>query len=731
MSRCFTFKCELPGRETIHVHFVPAGVTDISEIVEEYVEARRGMDAPEKVVFLGFGFAAPLLRQVLTSPELAARKAEIGGNAECAFQLWLFDQRGGLIHDDGMAIASGTAGAIRTAGMMTITHLRGVVVETHPSFHYVKPSKHHVDRFVRAANALVRGAEVVFLAAWLLPYMQHEFRVVHCDTAGIAALAHAAINLKFLFAERAAPIEVSSFGSYAGLQENALDSPAACLVLVSASTSGSMAKLICEESHVPPDFVVTVFYLGPEVPNGHVLCDLTKPRNADGHEPAVNRSEAACKLCANGSIPLRMEGDGFMPEPPKVTLCLVEEKHLPSWLHSFVTASVSSQAVRCAVARAGTDTTDELYLDAFRLVQHATDLRGKWQRILSRGIPADVSRIVYFEDDPASKAFADELKGFLDSRTVKPPAMVGLSRVPVQSGAFSGNGATVVTASAIVKGRRITSVSRDLRDSPGPIVYAAGLSRTESAETHRRIRANLTKSATGVDHVLQVASEIYLPPARADSVSSWARERRLLENWSNRRRLPDVMLQRLDLLLRGGEGALKGYRDRVFLVDLNGAPLRLRKNSIFFPNGFDAATVSQADVFFAVVAVLHKLRGEPAGAGSLGRGLRNHALLAPTNFERYTDGVIQAAFLRAALPIELDYGVDGATSAHMLEFLRSLFRNLEAQGEAALEFAMAIATERLRLSSQDQETLSRQWGEDAGQYSDPLRALVELIRVGR
>lgn len=729
MNRCFTFQCAgLDGGSEAHVHFIPPGVNDISIIVEEYVQVRRETGQPAKLIFLGFSFKADLLREVLTSPELVARKSEIEGNGSCSIEAWIFESTGAVRKLDSSAVDPTQVEIVRKTGMATVSQRRAVVFETHSSFHYVKPSGQHVDRFVRAANALVRGAEVMFIASWLLPFMQHKIRVVHCDTSGIASLAHSAISLKSLFSGEALLVSVESFGSYGGLSNDTLESPSAALVLISASTSGSMAKKIAD-SGVPSDSIVTIFYLGETPPQHHVLCDLNQARTAGGSAPARNQTEAACELCARGSIPLRMEGDGFLPEPPKVTCCLVLESHIPPWLHSFVAAAVASEAVRSAVSRPGTDTTDEIYIDAHRLVREDQNLREKWARLLSRGVPADVTRIVYFEDDSASKAFAQELETFLAKRAAKPPAILGFGRnASLRQTDIASAGATVVVASALVKGRRITSASRELRESPGPIVYIAALGRTESQEAHKRLRSNLVKSTSGVDHVFQCALEIHLPPARPDSASSWACERRLLEEWSNRTVLPDALVERLDVLAKGMEAGERGFREQLFLRSFQGHMLKLRKNSIFVPKACDPATVSQADVFLCVSATLHKLRGEPASPETLGRGLRHHALLDPANFERFTDGVIQASFLRAALPIELDYTVDTTASGSMAEFLRAMFRNPEAQGEAALEFVMAIATRRLFLAATDRQSLERQWEEDSSRYPDSLRTLVDITR---
>ncbi len=48
---------------------------------------------------------------------------------------------------------------------------RGGMVEAGPTSHFVKPSKQVDSRFLRASNALSEGAEVFFVAFFLLPYL--------------------------------------------------------------------------------------------------------------------------------------------------------------------------------------------------------------------------------------------------------------------------------------------------------------------------------------------------------------------------------------------------------------------------------------------------------------------------------------------------------------------------------------------------------------------------------
>jgi len=73
---------------------------------------------------------------------------------------------------------------------------------------------------------------------------------------------------------------------------------------------------------------------------------------------------------------------------------------------------------------------------------------------------------------------------------------------------------------------------------------------------------------------------------------------------------------------------------------------------------------------------------------------------------RFNDPVLQACLLRASLPSELDYSASPNLSKLMKEFLSKVFARSDKEfGDAALEFAAAIAVGSLRLSRSDMETL--------------------------
>lgn len=74
-------------------------------------------------------------------------------------------------------------------------------------------------------------------------------------------------------------------------------------------------------------------------------------------------------------------------------------------------------------------------------------------------------------------------------------------------------------------------------------------------------------------------------------------------------------------------------------------------------------------------------------------------LLDPINFNRFDDGIIQAAILRAASPNELNYKLDKSHSLTMMNILIKMIDNHEDElsSEGLIEFLLALATKKLKL----------------------------------
>ena len=100
-----------------------------------------------------------------------------------------------------------------------------------------------------------------------------------------------------------------------------------------------------------------------------------------------------------------------------------------------------------------------------------------------------------------------------------------------------------------------------------------------------------------------------------------------------------------------------------------------------------------------VSSVLHNLRAGVPGKPKLSYTTYERAVLSPDNFQRFNDGVIHAAVLRAARGYELSYSnCDDDLSQRMRDFLLSQISRLSCgEGEAFMEFLIAILTKLLVL----------------------------------
>lgn len=110
--------------------------------------------------------------------------------------------------------------------------------------------------------------------------------------------------------------------------------------------------------------------------------------------------------------------------------------------------------------------------------------------------------------------------------------------------------------------------------------------------------------------------------------------------------------------------------------------------------------------FMAMASALQYAREHGEAASRLASSMHETVVLDVENFLRFNDGVLQASIIRAAFSHELDYSGSPELSEMMREFLEKIFQNYDnGYGEAAVEFALALATNPLRLTETDSNLL--------------------------
>ena len=142
-----------------------------------------------------------------------------------------------------------------------------------------------------------------------------------------------------------------------------------------------------------------------------------------------------------------------------------------------------------------------------------------------------------------------------------------------------------------------------------------------------------------------------------------------------------------------------GLQNNLFWPAPSGEELGLAADFTMIPTRDGQRVVSQADVFAIVSSLFHKYRqGVPRRPRLIYRTYER-TVISPESFQRFSDGVLQAAFLRAARGGEISYANCNETvSERMAVFLQDEVKAAKQNGGPALmEYLIALLIGRLTL----------------------------------
>jgi hypothetical protein len=315
-------------------------------------------------------------------------------------------------------------------------------------------------------------------------------------------------------------------------------------------------------------------------------------------------------------------------------------------------------------------------------------------RAINRYVSRHVNTIISL-DDAGSEAFSKRIRKYLGTKDAKSISWLKFEEVDKE--ALKNCASVVVVAGAITSGRKLLAVSRELRCIPGlaSILYLVGFSKLPTTDSLEQLKKDLRQGG----HECIVLTECSLPRVRENTKTAWDWETEELKKWSDPfsgydDELPTLLSERVNFLTSEANDP-----DKLFLPEPAGNNLKLRRTFVFWSDlGLDdnLPNATQSDVYWTIQSVLHDLR---LGSDEKGLASTYHTtLISPVCFDRYNDGVIQACLLRAAKPVELNYAVDSEFSRQMADVIYSVISNWRnPQGEATLEFLLALWTGRLQL----------------------------------
>lgn len=715
MKRSLSFRCRTACLEThqfidVLIVFFARAAFDMSAVDDALQDALKTNDPlPDSVALISFGTHTSNLIKVWTGSKLQAEGLKLRGRTTTVdylkeLSIWTFEN-GKFVkkHRDAHSRSDFKLDMAELVQLGLADRVdRHNAFQQAPAGHVFRhPSKRQSTHFLMASELLKDETDAYFVglavcaAAW--PRICRT-KTVHIDTMGIYSVARAIEDIANASGcESGGAWEIDSFHSHGGvnglysiLQEHEL-------ILISASTTGSMARQLVQ-AQVPEDAIVTLLEMSQFDRCGTIVYARDR----------YSKPQASSALSTQGTAVIELAGEYFAARGKKPRSVVLTKGHKREELDTLL--SHFSDAKACALNRkraGGLETIDLVSLDEASVANNQTFKTWLFDEIRLK-TPMSVTHVIYV-GGAAAEAVACLAAAHIADCSGKVAPVVNADDLSSLN-ATSTTG-VLVCAPIVGNGHTLRSLARDLRElvPDASRHFVVGISLPSTSEAWQRLILFLTQSGDK-DRPYQLSRWSVLPmgsdPGRG---AAWGRA--------------DIVMQRVELL---GHVAGSPWSKEVveasttlaatalenstagFLPTPTEGVLKLTEGFVYWTpkegelDACDAAATS----FVSMSTALQHAREFPNPALRLASSLHETVVLDPENFLRFNDGVLQASLLRAAQPHELDYSGAAELSEMTREFLEKVFLNhTRNYGEAALEFAFALASGHLRLARKDERIL--------------------------
>jgi hypothetical protein len=660
------------------------------------------------VIILGLTYNRGHLHQQITTGEIRDRLPTAFRCTPDILQLLTIGVDGKITNSAGETLSEDIANSLYKAGAETIFFESNTqpVLEVPLGFHFVKPSKWHASHFIRVAEVLNESSTVEFLAAALLRYTYPEVNAISCDTGSILVVCYALQTLLDRFGHHNRFVSIASFGSWAALRGESLSRikpDPSTLYLISTSTFGKLAAELKLRGFEASN-IVTLYYYGLGASIGSTICRLDKTRS-DGSAimPDIKTFPPdECPYCRLGSYQLEVRGDHFLPLETHKDLVELDVRDVPGWLQAFMIRALGTEGLTLHYGRGRMSRVHDIFIHFERLCRGSL-FNTRLMQGIRQSVPFGFQRM-YVCDDVGARHLADIIRNEMKAVTTRSVDIVSARDLERDSDKYlDEEGSSLVVAGCVASGRSLMKISRLLRNvAQRGVTFFVGLQRTESREDQEHLESTVRFASDGkLRFGYQSVENIFVPDNTPLQESIWTKEVRLLEYLLGRRsdfhNFPVEQVEsRLGLLKDSESDEVGGLRADLFWPR-GEESLRLRSNFSFLSPSQAYKAANQAEIYFAISAILHNIRSSKFKRRGLAAHRYVRTLLAPSNFGRFNDGIIQACFLRASLPGELDYEIDERADSDMCGLLCDMIKGDEP-GEAITEFLLALALQQIRLS---------------------------------
>ena len=638
---------------------------------------------------------------------------------KCLF-IYVYDDNGIFTLVDGKKSKNETKfiAHLLRSGSVIIFKNNGGLVESTPDHHFVFPSNKHCSKFIRTGNVLINQSEIFFLAVQLLKHNKDR-NIIYCDTSSINVLPYSVFELRHRFKiDFECPV-VHSFESYDVFEKSTDSFPPESLVLISSSTSGNIIDRLLKERRAEKEQIQVVYFLGPNDKflnhSANIICNLTKGSYFDLGEEEFEtyNNPDDCKLCIDHSRPISIRGDVFLTIQPKVESHMLNikpeyySKSIGTFVEHYKSGSPTEGVIKVYYKDNIPDANYEVYFDIMYLLKNIGKFE-KFEEALNRHIdkyiPANTKYLLHLPDI-GSEALTKYILTKIPA-SIK-PELINLE-LDFTNKITEETGTVVIVASCITTGKKLLQISRLMRNMDKlNLVYFVGIYRPVNEKFSSDLISDLKKGKDKSDERPFVAVEtVYCSIQQTDT--SWELEKLFLEAFIGsldeelEKEICNYVNERLSVLLDNKR--LRGFSDSVFLKTVNGDDLRLRKNFAFWTSFlYNEREIAQSEVYFTISTIISNLEQKQINLHpSLKQTNYVRNMLSPRNFHRFNDGIIQASLLRSGRTEYFAYDLDSELSLQMKEFLLSIIEKYNsADGEALMEFLLAIGIRRLKMRKED------------------------------
>ena len=572
-------------------------------------------------------------------------------------------------------------------GVADLFDQSNTVLQAPHGYVFRKPSKSEKEIFIRAGNILREPGCLAVFNHLILRRLPPQSRIVYIDSFTILSFA---LSLKSVVAHfrrvgvSVPELTVKNFHSYDIDPELRLPNEENYVVLISASTSGDLARRLCDQNKADRTRII------------HLLGVGTAGKDDEFRKSCVYFAQPPIRFDSKEGVRgsksiIEIGTEEFLvaqgtPRPVRIGVDHVDRKGRAELSEPFY-----REALRFHEAGGGRTGSYAPFTVSDEFTDGDVPVARWIAEELVHELPASVGTLV-----PVGGAMAVRVAEWLQQSLGRSVTIVELSRIETSGGRVDKSRSVVVVAyqdpglddvnRAAVALRKIGDIHRH---------YVVCYAFPPTVAGHDRLKANLLMGPRGPND-FGWSQHLAMPVGASRLHGSLVERRRRFTARNLNASGGGLNCEVEATLLRWGTGQSVAPND-LFLPCTSGNLLGLRHGSIFFDTE-KASCISQVAVHAMVSAALQRAR-EPVSPS--GRPLRTEftfddnpfvrSVLDPGMFARFSDGVLQASLLHATHPWELDYSATQALSAQFRSACSSVFdSHTDPVGDAAFEFVNAL-----------------------------------------